>query len=78
MRTEASKVNKAAGLRKRVKVNEDLTYEYNWRETDKGAPARVKPASQSQAARWAELSAWKDLDDYDWYHNQPSLLWVRV
>lgn len=65
---------------KRVsKISDTLTYTYYWRETDKGAPARVKRATQSQIERWNELANYKanPVPDYDW-QNQPYMLWERM
>jgi len=35
-------------------------YRYNWRETDPGAPARIKYASREQLYKWRELTGWRD------------------
>lgn len=45
-------------------------YYGTWRETDCGAPARIKNPTGSQR-NWQELSGWKDNRDV-------ALLWVRV
>ena len=45
-------------------------YKYTWKETDDGAPARLKTASASQR-RWAELQGWQG-------ERTVYLLWQRV
>lgn len=45
-------------------------YRYTWRETDSGAPARLKSATDSQR-QWTELAGWKD-------ERSVWLLWQRV
>ena len=35
-------------------------YHYMWRETDAGAPARLKFATREQLAKWPEMSGWRD------------------
>lgn len=35
-------------------------YYYSWRETDAGAPARLKTATTDQLSRWIELRGWQD------------------
>jgi hypothetical protein len=57
-----------------IKVSDDLTYHYTWKETEPGAPARVKPASKAQKAGWRELTAYKDDKVWEYVY----LLWVRV
>lgn len=49
---DAGKINAAAGVRCK-----DSYYSYSWRETDHGAPARVRKATQSQIDNWPELAA---------------------
>jgi hypothetical protein len=66
---QAREINNAAGYRSVVKVNEQLTYHYSWQDTDKGAPARVKPVSKSQR-NWTELDPFEQ-DRYVY------LLWIR-
>lgn len=56
----------------------EIVYHYWWHETDKGAPARVKPASRDQIKRWPELAAWRSDDPMDFYRHSVYLLWVRV
>lgn len=46
---------------------------YTWRETDAGAPARIKFASKDQMAKWAELKGWQDRA-----REGVCLLWQRV
>jgi hypothetical protein len=48
-------------------------YHYQWRETDKGAPARVKRATFDQIEKWPELKAYVGCST----HNRPFLLWVK-
>jgi hypothetical protein len=40
---------------------EPIVYRYFYHETDNGAPARLKPATKDQIARWPELAAYRDL-----------------
>ena len=74
---QAQDINHAAGPRRVDKVSDTLTYTYHWQDTDKGAPARVKPASKDQIARWPELTAWRGQDDWERYSNPVYLLWKR-
>jgi hypothetical protein len=48
---------------------------YPWRETDKGAPARIKPANHDQVEKWPELSSWRGKD---LYFHPAILLWVKL
>lgn len=75
---DADKVNRSVGYREVVRIDDNLTYHYWWHENDKGAPARVKPATRSQIAKWDELTAWRGLNESDLYHKKPYLLWVKV
>lgn len=50
-------------------------YYYQWRETDSGAPARLKPASKDQLSRWDELRGFTDPDKLRFHGVR--LLWVR-
>lgn len=47
-----------------------MQYTYPWRETDHGAPARVKWATVSQVEKWPELAAYRGQQD------RPALCWV--
>jgi hypothetical protein len=51
-----------------------LQYTYTWKETESGAPARVKYASKSQIERWPELASYRNLERWE----SAMLLWVRV
>ncbi len=73
---QAKTINLAAGYRAIDKVSETLTYHYDWQETDKHAPARVKPATQSQIERWPELTAWRD-NELERLTNPVYLLWQK-
>ena len=49
---------------------------YPYRETERGAPARLKYPSKAQYATWPELAAWKD---GGWRERDGiTLLWVKV
>jgi hypothetical protein len=74
---QAKAINQSAGYRRIDKVSDTLTYHYSWSETDKGAPARVKPATQSQIERWPELTAWRD-NELESLLNPVYLLWSKV
>lgn len=71
---QARTLNRANGPRRVDKITDTLTYTYFWEETDKHAPARVKPASKDQVARWPELTAWRTENRY---FNPVYLLWKR-
>ena len=75
---KAREVNQTT-VKNTAKVNEDLTYTYYYRETDKRAPMRVKKASRSQIERWSELESHKlnPVEAWDW-QNEPYLLWERM
>lgn len=79
---EATIINKAAPKRQITS-----TCAYHWRETEPGAPARVKKASPSQLERWPELKA--HLEEItaikarrhapiEYMRVWPYLLWVRI
>lgn len=53
-------------------------YHYTWRDTDGGAPARLKPATDDQIAKWPELAAYRQHADYLGRMRKPHLLWRRV
>lgn len=84
--SEAETINRANGPRSVQKITADLTYTYWWDSTDRGAPARVKPATKAQLAAWPELAQWREEHailnaegrhapiEYKW----PYLLWVRL
>lgn len=55
-------------------VGKVYLYYYTWKDTEGGAPALVKYASQDQRAKWPELAAWKDAPRYA----SVMLLWKRV
>ena len=82
--SEAKAINRAAGYRSVDRISDTLTYHYSWNETDKGAPARMKTASDSQIENWPELSAYRDGrawtsdDNRKHYIDKPYLLWVKV
>jgi len=49
-------------------------YHYTWKETDHGAPARLKYATWPQIASWPELKAYVQCDEL----GRPSLLWRKL
>src|ERR1039458_7093513 len=57
---EAKAINRGAGYRSVDRISDTLTYHYYWEYTDKGAPARMKTASDSQIANWPELASYRD------------------
>jgi len=79
---EGRKINNAAPRRSISTCG----YTYRWEYTDKGAPARVKPASKDQLAKWPELAGAREaianLPERHCYIDKmklwPSLLWVKV
>jgi hypothetical protein len=84
---EAMAINNAAGPKAVQKVSDTLTYTYKWDTTDRGAPARVKRATESQLDKWPELASFKAAIaeiksriksrievDRAW----PELLWVKL
>ncbi|HEY0174458.1 MAG TPA: hypothetical protein VGB98_25805 [Pyrinomonadaceae bacterium] len=58
-------------------TGKEIVYRYHWKETDKGSPVRVKPASKDQLARWPELAAWRDRPPFEQYRRPVMLLWLR-
>lgn len=54
---------------------------YPWRETERGAPARLKYPSKDQIRRWPELTAWWDRDKgkptQEFYRHGIALLWIK-
>lgn len=84
---EAKAINHANGPRSVDRINERLTYTYWWDSTDRGAPARVKRATESQIAKWPELSAARSEIEsiksqrhcfVDIDRAWPYLLWVKL
>lgn len=85
---EAKAINKAAGYKAVDRVTDTLIYHYNWSETDKGAPARLRKATKEQVAKWPELKAYREQIDSIKSHDRwawidverawPDLLWVKV
>ena len=69
----AKQINEANGPYKVVEVSETLTYRYFYHETDKHAPARIKPATKDQIAKWPELAAYRNVEPW----NRVVLLWVK-
>jgi hypothetical protein len=55
----------------------EYKYQYWHKETDKGAPARVKAASLDQINRWPELAAWRERTPFEHYDKPVLLLWLR-
>jgi hypothetical protein len=68
---KAQEINVAAG---KYFVDKQHSYSYTWRETDKHAPARLKPANQSQIERWTELTAYRNIERWEHVY----LLWQKV
>ncbi len=66
---QAEAINKAAGP-----VQKLYGYTYGWRDTDPGAPARVKPPTDAQM-KWPEVAAIPKDPRHPWW--KPYLLWVR-
>lgn len=71
---KARELNEAAGYREVIRINDELTYHYTWKDTDRGAPARMKPAPASHIAKWPELASVRDWP----MHKKPYLLWIKV
>ena len=44
--------------------NPEYPYHYTWRDTDDGAPMRLKPAAMPAMASWPELAAYREHPDY--------------
>lgn len=74
----AREINNAAGTRETIKISDTRAYQYPWTEKDKGAPARVKKATDAQRHYWDELSAWAEDNLSNTYVAPPYLLWVKV
>ena len=71
--SETRRINESFGPREVFTYGYGNSIDYPWRETDKHAPARLKPASKDQIAKWPELSAFRDLPPY----RSVYLLWVK-
>lgn len=59
-----------AGLR----TVEKGMWHYYWKETDKGAPYRIKPASKQQLEKWPELESYKNKNRWETVY----LLWEKL
>ncbi|MBK9497279.1 MAG: hypothetical protein IPO08_22725 [Xanthomonadales bacterium] len=70
---EADNLCRAVGPYRVDEVCEGLTYRYYWKATELHAPARPKPATKDQIKRWPELSAYRNLEPWEW----AVLLWVK-
>jgi hypothetical protein len=55
-------------------INNFSNFSYPYRHTEKGAPARIKRATNVQVAKWPELQAYQNATYRDW----PYLLWVKI
>jgi len=84
---EAKAINNAAGYKSVDRISDTLTYHYAWKETDRGAPARLKTATRKQIESWPELTAtrerFKELQLHhacgiDYRNIWPDLLWVKL
>ena len=84
---QAKQINTDAGPRSVQRVTDTLTYTYRWETTDKGAPARIKRATESQITHWPELTAAREQiaeiksKPFTWIeieHAWPNLLWVKI
>ncbi len=62
-------------------------FTYYWADTDRGAPARVKPATDAQLASWPELASYhaeiaaikaRPHAPIEYLRLKPYLLWVRI
>jgi hypothetical protein len=82
---QAWKINKSAPPR-HVQVG-DWECDYHWDRTDKGAPAKMKKATEAQIRKWPELSAYRQpLADlrkagaclFELDKAWPHLLWVKI
>ena len=87
---EAKALNEANGPYRTDRINatsfndngdpvvSEIVYAYHYHDTDKGAPARVRPASRDQIVRWPELAAWRSDDPMEFYRRSVYLLWVKI
>ena len=77
--SEAKKVNDESGQSYGVSASGES---YPYRETDRGAPARLKAATQDQTQRWHEFSRFKGMDRRQvWQANGCTflyILWVKL
>lgn len=71
--TPAEAYNASFGC-SRIDVSMSHRWHYTWRETEKGAPARIKIATPAQLKKWGECKAFRDAPA--WEH--VGLLWQRV
>lgn len=52
-------------------------YTYTWSETQAHAPARLKPATKDQVARWPELAAYRENLPDVWRQANPEKCWAE-
>jgi len=81
LHAEAQAINKAAGPYRVDPVTysdgSKGQYTYHYRETDTGAPARLKPATKDQVARWPELAAYRENLPDVWAKANPEKCWAQ-
>ena len=84
---EAAAINKAAGPKSShttmatFPTKKSITYTYDWETNDKGAPARLKTATESQVNSWPELACYRENIPDVWrkaHLGMPSLLWIKI
>ena len=78
---EAKRINRATPR------GQKGNYTYFWFDTDAGAPARVRPATDAQLASWPELASYQEAIAAVkargecaavWLRLKPYLLWLRI
>lgn len=75
---KANEINLASNRRKKSAFD---TNGYPYKETDHGAPARLKPPTYEQTQRWTELSQFKGMGKWGIYHANGDYLyglWERM
>lgn len=66
------------GFRSIDRRDPNYPYHYTWRETDEGAPARLKTAAPAAIENWPELRAYRDHPDFLNRRNAIYVLWRKI
>ena len=77
---QAKEINEKNGPHTVDKITETLTYTYFWKETDPGAPARIKTVPYDALQRWTEFKQFHGMTKQEvWLLNSGPIygLWVK-
>lgn len=74
----ALRMNESGGFRMIDAGIPDHRYHYTYRDTDDGAPARLKPAASAAIEGWPELRAYRDHPDFLHRIRKPYVLWKKI